>query len=512
MAQCAPSCAPSAAVPGAPVYANGSYVVNQNFVPGLYFSESGSPCYWERLSGHGGTLGEIIENDNSCRPAHRPRSVPTDAAVRVGRVRATGRSSAPPVHARVDRRRRLARGEPDGRQRCGSPSRRATCYWERASGFTPQQRGHRQHDVERPRSSIVQTLPSDARFSSNGCGTWVPFNPPLQRRSRSRRRLGRRPPDGSPAGGRRTPRASATGSGRTATRTCPARSSPAAPSPSGGVVVDVAPSDVRFTSSRLRRRGPGSADPARPGRLQSRLRRGASRRRAPHVTHRHRRRPPCPHQVDAHPTPRPRPLGRGRRRRLVRAPRLHRRRPQLALPVRGDRPRRAPRSPRRRRRGQGPAHRCLRAGGGGRRSGQAAAAAAPRRRVAGGDRRPRRRGPLRRRRHHRRPSSTSSPCAAVRQPNTPQTTRARATTTAAADEDVVGGSGPELPVRVEAHGRQYRPRDELGDAAGRPRRRDRDGDDEPPGEEERGQRGDVGRAAGDVPRDRAPTTRTASSC
>ena len=31
MAQCAPSCAPSAAVAGAPVYGNGSYVVNQNF-------------------------------------------------------------------------------------------------------------------------------------------------------------------------------------------------------------------------------------------------------------------------------------------------------------------------------------------------------------------------------------------------------------------------------------------------------------------------------------------------
>ena len=53
------------------------------------------------------------------------------------------------------------------------------CYWERASGYT-----HRDEVIANSfsngRQVVVQTLSTDVRFSSNGCGVWSPFNPPAQ--------------------------------------------------------------------------------------------------------------------------------------------------------------------------------------------------------------------------------------------------------------------------------------------------------------------------------------------
>lgn len=41
----------------------GTYHVNSDIAPGRYFSTPRSGCYWERKSGFGGTLAEIIAND-----------------------------------------------------------------------------------------------------------------------------------------------------------------------------------------------------------------------------------------------------------------------------------------------------------------------------------------------------------------------------------------------------------------------------------------------------------------
>jgi hypothetical protein len=79
MAQCAPS-GPSPAVPGAPRYGNGTHIVNQGFVPGLYFSV-GNSCYWERLSGLGGGLDELLASAGVPGPTEVVVP-PTDAAFR----------------------------------------------------------------------------------------------------------------------------------------------------------------------------------------------------------------------------------------------------------------------------------------------------------------------------------------------------------------------------------------------------------------------------------------------
>jgi len=243
MAQCAPSCAPSAAVPGAPVYGNGSYVVNQNFAPGLYFSESGGPCYWERLSGLGGTIGEVITNDLSSGQ-HIVQILPTDAGF-VSALCANWTQFAPPVQPRV-----IGDGDWHMANQMGAnlwvAKPTGNCYWERASGFT-----HSNEVIANTTSNgrqlVVQTLPSDARFSSNGCGTWVPFNPPLRavpifdgdwdvaRQMGAGRWQANAPGEcyWERANGYTHVPGEIIASGAVA---------------SGGVVVDVAPSDVRFTS------------------------------------------------------------------------------------------------------------------------------------------------------------------------------------------------------------------------------------------------------------------------
>lgn len=41
----------------------GTHTVGTDIVPGRYFTDPGLGCYWERLSGFGGTLNDVIAND-----------------------------------------------------------------------------------------------------------------------------------------------------------------------------------------------------------------------------------------------------------------------------------------------------------------------------------------------------------------------------------------------------------------------------------------------------------------
>jgi hypothetical protein len=242
MAQCAPS-GPSPAVPGAPRYGNGTHIVNQGFVPGLYFSV-GNSCYWERLSGLGGTLGEIIENDISSGQ-HVVYVPSTDVAFRSLNC-GTWTWFNPPVFPRV-----ISDGDWDVRTQMGAnvwvAKPTGTCYWERARGYT-----HRNeviaNDFTNAKQLVVQVLASDVRFSTNGCGTWVPFNPPLQAIPIS---------DGDWSVARQMGagrwRANAPGEcywerARGYTHV-PGEVIASGAVARGQVVVDVSPSDVRFTSS-----------------------------------------------------------------------------------------------------------------------------------------------------------------------------------------------------------------------------------------------------------------------
>lgn len=48
--------------PGATLPGDGQWIVGKDIVPGLYRSESGFLCYWERLSGLSGKYVDLIDN------------------------------------------------------------------------------------------------------------------------------------------------------------------------------------------------------------------------------------------------------------------------------------------------------------------------------------------------------------------------------------------------------------------------------------------------------------------
>ena len=51
-------------------YPDGTYIVGSTIQPGTYQnSDSSAGCYWERLSGFGGTLDEIISNEFTFAPS-----------------------------------------------------------------------------------------------------------------------------------------------------------------------------------------------------------------------------------------------------------------------------------------------------------------------------------------------------------------------------------------------------------------------------------------------------------
>jgi len=56
--------------PATPVtsFGEGSFVVNDQIRAGRYQSSGGDPCYWERTTGFGGTLDQIIANANASGP------------------------------------------------------------------------------------------------------------------------------------------------------------------------------------------------------------------------------------------------------------------------------------------------------------------------------------------------------------------------------------------------------------------------------------------------------------
>jgi hypothetical protein len=50
-------------------FGDGIYIVGSDIEPGTYRTNGGRGCYFARLSGFGGTLGEIIANENTDAPA-----------------------------------------------------------------------------------------------------------------------------------------------------------------------------------------------------------------------------------------------------------------------------------------------------------------------------------------------------------------------------------------------------------------------------------------------------------
>jgi hypothetical protein len=153
-------------------FGNGTYRLGSDMPAGTYrSSEESSLCYWARLSGFGGTIDDIIANGNNS-----PEIV-TVAASDAG-FETQGCGTWKPVE---ETRPSAALAEftdgtfevghyiaPGSYRADGSPD--TLCYWARLSSFDGGVNGIIANGNS---PTVVDISPSDAGFTSFGCGTWT---------------------------------------------------------------------------------------------------------------------------------------------------------------------------------------------------------------------------------------------------------------------------------------------------------------------------------------------------
>lgn len=156
----------------ATTFGDGTHIVGTDIAAGTYRSSSSSGgCYWERLSGFGGSLDEVTANEfTTIRQLVTIKETDLgfssqDCGTWTQDLSAiTGSPTAPfgdgMYIVGVDI-------EPGTWRNDGSSG----CYWARLSGFT-----HEVDDIIANQyadtQQIVTISPGDAGFESTGCGTW----------------------------------------------------------------------------------------------------------------------------------------------------------------------------------------------------------------------------------------------------------------------------------------------------------------------------------------------------
>jgi hypothetical protein len=154
---------------------DGDFIVGVDISPGTYrLREPASFCYWERLSGFGGTLGEIIANDNA-DDAY--------AVVTIGKsdkgFSSSGCGTWTNDLSRVtDSKTKLTI---DGTYIVSTDLTPGTwrssggefCYWARLSGFGGTLGSIIANDNVFGGSAVVTIHSTDKGFHTQGCGTWT---------------------------------------------------------------------------------------------------------------------------------------------------------------------------------------------------------------------------------------------------------------------------------------------------------------------------------------------------
>lgn len=153
-------------------FGDGTFQVGKDIQPGTYRTRSGSPgCYYARLKGFGGTVDDIIANDNTDAPA-----VVTIAASDKGFQSQDCGTWTQDVSQITKSKTSFEDGmyiigtdiTPGTYKNTGGD----TCYYARLSGF-----GGTIDDIiandNVSASTIVTIAASDKGFQSNGCGTWT---------------------------------------------------------------------------------------------------------------------------------------------------------------------------------------------------------------------------------------------------------------------------------------------------------------------------------------------------
>lgn len=154
------------------LFGDGTHAVGSDIQPGTYRGEGGGLCYWERLSGFGGTFEEIIANG-----AAEENPVVTIEASDAGfetqgcgnwtddLSAITSSPTAPFEDGTFIVGTDIAPG--NWRARGGD-----SCYWERLSDFTGEFDGIIANGAAAT-NPIVAIDATDAGFQTAGCGEWT---------------------------------------------------------------------------------------------------------------------------------------------------------------------------------------------------------------------------------------------------------------------------------------------------------------------------------------------------
>jgi hypothetical protein len=152
------------------VFGEGVWLVGDEITPGVYQTLGGlGNCYWERLSGLGGTIGEIIANGMAFGQ-EIVEVGPGDLAFSSSGCGGWYEIITPSEPATMFDEGAMVIGvhiEPGTYAAPGGDN----CYWERLSGFGGTINDIIANDLPSGRA-IVEIRASDAGFRSQGCGVW----------------------------------------------------------------------------------------------------------------------------------------------------------------------------------------------------------------------------------------------------------------------------------------------------------------------------------------------------
>jgi hypothetical protein len=170
----APTPAPTPAPAGpATTFGRGTKTVGQDIAPGIYRGNlDGGFCYWARLKGFSGEIGDIITNSNTSDP-EIVEIAPTDAGFiseqcgewKQGLTAITSSPLAPFEGGTFAVGIDVAPGT-------WAASGGSGCYWSRLSGFGQSISEIITNDAGST-SPIVTITDSDVGFIAHGCGTWT---------------------------------------------------------------------------------------------------------------------------------------------------------------------------------------------------------------------------------------------------------------------------------------------------------------------------------------------------
>jgi hypothetical protein len=154
-----------------PGFGGGTFVVGDDIQSGRYMASDVNGCYWERVSGLGGTVDEVIVNAYISGQAI-VEILPTDAGFNSDHC---GRwvPYTPPAQSATsfgDGDWVVGEQIPPGRYRSDGSGE---CYWERASGFSHNFDEIIANDFVESGPVVVEVAAGE-RFTVATCGTWTP--------------------------------------------------------------------------------------------------------------------------------------------------------------------------------------------------------------------------------------------------------------------------------------------------------------------------------------------------